>query len=97
MYVSDYTATKKENISATARAENLTIEVTGEKTEGIRIEGGLVDLGSGSSVSANGTASTIYLTGRGYSELDADNLTVKTARGTAIVAHVSEKHTTLPT
>ncbi|EPQ6906921.1 autotransporter outer membrane beta-barrel domain-containing protein [Citrobacter freundii] len=86
LYVSDYTATKKENISATARAENLTIEVTGDKTEGIRIEGGLVDLGSGSSVSANGTASTIYLTGRGYSELDADNLTVKTARGTAIVA-----------
>lgn len=63
--------------------------MTGGKTEGIRIEGGLVDLGSCSSISATGTASTIYLTGRGYGELDADNLTVKTAQGTAITAQSS--------
>lgn len=68
---------QKEDVTAAAHAENLTIEVTGGKTEGIRIEGGLVDLGSCSSISATGTASTIYLTGRGYGELDADNLTVK--------------------
>ena len=89
LFVGDYSATKKEDVTAAAHAENLTIEVTGGKTEGIRIEGGLVDLGSGSSISATGTASTIYLTGRGYGELDADNLTVKTAQGTAITAQSS--------
>lgn len=89
LFVGDYSATKKEDVTAEAHAENLTIEVTGGKTEGIRIEGGLVDLGSGSSISATGTASTIYLTGRGYGELDADNLTVKTAQGTAITAQSS--------
>ncbi len=89
LFVGDYSATKKEDVTAAAHAENLTIEVTGGKTEGIRIEGGLVDLGSCSSISATGTASTIYLTGRGYGELDADNLTVKTAQGTAITAQSS--------
>lgn len=89
LFVGDYSATKKEDVTAAAHAENLTIEVTGGKTEGIRIEGGLVDLGSGSSISATGTASTIYLTGRGYGELGADNLTVKTAQGTAITAQSS--------
>ncbi|WP_213758230.1 autotransporter outer membrane beta-barrel domain-containing protein [Citrobacter freundii] len=89
LFVGDYSATKKEDVTAAAHAENLTIEVTGGKTEGIRIEGGLVDLGSGSSISATGTASTIYLTGRGYGELDADNLTAKTAQGTAITAQSS--------
>ncbi|MEP8233733.1 autotransporter outer membrane beta-barrel domain-containing protein [Citrobacter freundii] len=89
LFVGDYSATKKEDVTAAAHAENLTTEVTGGKTEGIRIEGGLVDLGSGSSISATGTASTIYLTGRGYGELDADNLTVKTAQGTAITAQSS--------
>ncbi|EDW4356212.1 autotransporter outer membrane beta-barrel domain-containing protein, partial [Salmonella enterica subsp. salamae] len=82
--VQDYAATSKGNVTATVTADNLTVDVTGDKTEGIRIEGGIVNLGSGSSVSADGLASTIYLTGRAYGELDADNLTVTTSRGTAI-------------
>ncbi|MDE9616961.1 autotransporter outer membrane beta-barrel domain-containing protein [Citrobacter portucalensis] len=84
MVVEDYAATTKDNVTATVKANDLTIDVTGEKTEGLRIEGGIVDLGSDSSVSANGTASTIYLTGRGYGEFNANNLTVTTAQSTAL-------------
>ncbi|EJH2657231.1 autotransporter outer membrane beta-barrel domain-containing protein [Salmonella enterica] len=80
--VNDYKA--KSKAAATVTADNLTVDVTGEDTEGIHIEGGVVDLGSNSSVSANGTASTINLTGRGYGELNADHLTVTTSQATAI-------------
>ena len=84
MIVEDYSATSKDDAIGTVKANNLTIDVTGQKTEGLRIEGGVVDLGSDSSISANGTASTIYLTGRGYSEFNANNLTVTTAQSTAL-------------
>ena len=84
MIVDDYSATSKDDAIGTVKANNLTIEVTGQKTEGLRIEGGVVDLGSDSAISANGTASTIYLTGRGYSEFNAKNLTVTTAQSTAL-------------
>ncbi|ECI5563292.1 autotransporter outer membrane beta-barrel domain-containing protein [Salmonella enterica subsp. enterica] len=82
--VNDYKAKSKAAATATVTADNLTVDVTGEDTEGIHIEGGVVDLGSNSTVSANGTASTINLTGRGYGELNADNLTVTTSQATAI-------------
>lgn len=82
--VDDYSATTKDDAIGTVKANNLTIDVTGQKTEGLRIEGGVVDLGSDSAISANGTASTIYLTGRGYSEFNAKNLTVTTAQSTAL-------------
>ena len=84
MIVDDYSATSKDDAIGTVKANNLTIDVTGQKTEGLRIEGGVVDLGSDSAISANGTASTIYLTGRGYSEFNAKNLTVTTAQSTAL-------------
>lgn len=84
MVVDDYSATSKDDAIGTVKANNLTIDVTGQKTEGLRIEGGVVDLGSDSAISANGTASTIYLTGRGYSEFNAKNLTVTTAQSTAL-------------
>ncbi|WP_410688536.1 autotransporter outer membrane beta-barrel domain-containing protein [Citrobacter europaeus] len=84
MIVDDYSATTKDDAIGTVKANNLTIDVTGQKTEGLRIEGGVVDLGSDSAISANGTASTIYLTGRGYSEFNAKNLTVTTAQSTAL-------------
>ncbi|WP_326490559.1 autotransporter outer membrane beta-barrel domain-containing protein [Citrobacter portucalensis] len=84
MVVEDYSATSKDDAIGTVKANNLTIDVTGQKTEGLRIEGGVVDLGSDSSISANGTASTIYLTGRGYSEFNANNLNVTTAQSTAL-------------
>lgn len=84
MIVEDYSATSKDDAIGTVKANHLTIDVTGQKTEGLRIEGGVVDLGSDSAISANGTASTIYLTGRGYSEFNARNLTVTTAQSTAL-------------
>lgn len=84
MVVEDYSATSKDDAIGTVKANDLTIDVTGQKTEGLRIEGGVVDLGSDSSISANGTASTIYLTGRGYSEFNANNLNVTTAQSTAL-------------
>ncbi|WP_309486379.1 autotransporter outer membrane beta-barrel domain-containing protein [Citrobacter portucalensis] len=84
MIVEDYSATSKDDTIGTVKANHLTIDVTGQKTEGLRIEGGVVDLGSDSAISANGTASTIYLTGRGYSEFNARNLTVTTAQSTAL-------------
>lgn len=84
MVVEDYSATSKDDAIGTVKANHLTIDVTGQKTEGLRIEGGVVDLGSDSAISANGTASTIYLTGRGYSEFNARNLTVTTAQSTAL-------------
>ncbi len=85
----DYTAANKASVTASFKADDLTIDVTGKKTEGLRIEGGIVDLGSGSSVSAYGTVATIAITGRGYSELDANHLTVNTARSTALSAQSS--------
>ncbi len=85
----DYTAADKASITASFKADDLTINVTGKKTEGLRIEGGIVDLGSGSSVSADGTAATIKISARGYSELDANHLTVNTAQGTALSAQSS--------
>ena len=94
MVVEDYSATTKDDAIGTVKANNLTIDVTGQKTEGLRIEGGVVDLGSDSSISANGTASTIYLTGRGYGEFNANNLTVTTAQSTALTL-ISSMHATV--
>ncbi|KFC95468.1 autotransporter outer membrane beta-barrel domain-containing protein [Leminorella grimontii] len=65
------------------KADRLTVDVTGKGVNGIQVDGGTMDLGSGSSVSANGTVETIWVTD---GELKAKELTVKTAQSTGILA-----------
>lgn len=70
--------------NALLQADHLTVDVQGNGyMYGILQAGGEMDLGSGSSVSANGEADTIWITS---GDFKADQLTVKTAQASGITA-----------
>ncbi|HFZ8994067.1 TPA: autotransporter outer membrane beta-barrel domain-containing protein [Citrobacter freundii] len=69
--------------SGTFSADYLTIDASGKWVYGIQQDGGSMDLGVGSTVSATGEAETIWVTGGDFT---ARGLTVNTAQSTGINA-----------
>ncbi len=69
--------------SGTFSADYLTIDASGKWVYGIQEDGGSMDLGVGSTVSATGEAETIWVTGGDFT---ARGLTVNTAQSTGINA-----------
>lgn len=69
--------------SGTFSADNLTVDVSGNRVYGIQEDGGSMNLGVGSTVSATGTAETIWVNGGDFT---ASGLTVNTAQSTGINA-----------
>lgn len=69
--------------SGTFSADYLTVDVSGDRVYGIQQDGGSMNLGVGSTVSATGTAETIWVTGGDFT---ARGLTVNTAQSTGINA-----------
>ncbi|GKX53965.1 hypothetical protein SOASR030_00770 [Leminorella grimontii] len=65
------------------KANQLTVDVDGDWVYGVKVDGGNVDLGSGSSISATGVAESIWVTS---GSLKADALTVKTSQATGVLA-----------
>lgn len=71
-----------ETKSGTFTADHLTVDINGGGgLYGIQMDGGKMDLGTGSSVSAAGTAETIWITGGSFT---ASELTVKTQQSIGI-------------
>lgn len=69
--------------SGTFSADYLTIDASGKWVYGIQQDGGSMDLGVGSTISATGEAETIWVTGGDFT---ARGLTVNTAQSTGINA-----------
>ncbi|HAU5068537.1 TPA: autotransporter outer membrane beta-barrel domain-containing protein [Citrobacter amalonaticus] len=82
-YTSGFGIIQSSYPDAIFKADDLTIDVTGANVYGIQQESGTMDLGSGSSVSADGSSTTIWILGGSFT---ADELTVKTAQSTGITA-----------
>lgn len=69
--------------SGTFSANDLTVEASGDRVYGIQQDGGSMNLGVGSTVSATGTNETIWVTGGDFT---ARGLTVNTQQSTGINA-----------
>ncbi|MBB3322638.1 autotransporter outer membrane beta-barrel domain-containing protein [Atlantibacter sp. RC6] len=80
------------SIGGTFTADHLTVDVIGGKRlYGIQMDGGTIDLGQGSTVSATGIAETVWITGGTF---NASELTVKTQQSIGINVQGTVQNTT---